>query len=125
MAGRRFKVGDSFVVQLNNDEFVELRKQPALEAIFVAMGEQWVGRLNAELHAAQKARGQPIADGYNFRITRGGSRIRMYIRAFTARAAAHEKKHSSILKLMQTTGHDVEVHATNLPSPREIAEGGG
>ena len=64
--GRRFKVGPNIEVRLNNAEFVELRKQPALEAIFVAMGEEWVGRLNTELHAAQKARGQPIADGYKY-----------------------------------------------------------
>lgn len=92
---------------LNNDEFERVRKTARLESIFRARGETWVSRLNAELHDAQRARKQPIADGYTFYIHNEGSRIRMYIVAFTARAQAHERKHSSILKLMETTKYEV------------------
>ena len=112
MAGRRFRAGPNFVVQLNNSTFREVRKASKLVSILRARGETWCERLNAELHAAQRARRQPIADGYTYYVHTGGSRARLYIVAFTARAQAHEKAHSSILKLMETTGYDVERHAT-------------
>jgi hypothetical protein len=120
-----FQVGPRIRVELNNATFEEVRKAAPLEAKFAAKGKEWVERLNAELHAAQAARKQPVKDGYKYHISRKGTRIRMDIRAFTARAAAHEKKHSKILKLMHTTGHDVEVHLDDVPTPEEIAEGEG
>lgn len=89
------------------DEFERIRKVAPLEAMFRKNGEEWVGRLNAELRQAQARRGQPVEDGYKYHITRDGSRIRMYVVAFTARAQAHEAEHQSILKLMHTTGWDV------------------
>ena len=75
-------------------------------------GETWCSRLNAELHTAQRARKQKVADGYTYHIHSTGTRLRLYIVAFTARAQAHERKHSSILKLMETTRYDVQTSAT-------------
>lgn len=74
------------------------------------MGAEWVTRLNAELHSAQAARKQPIEDGYNHHVVVGGSRARLFIVAASARAQAHEAKHSSILKLMRTSGYKPKVH---------------
>jgi hypothetical protein len=106
--GRRFKAGEHFRVELKNPGFVAMRKDSKLVSIFRVRGETWVSRLNTELHAAQKARKQPVADGYTFYIHTEGSRARLYIVAFTARAQAHERKHSSILKLMETSRYEVK-----------------
>jgi hypothetical protein len=81
-------------------------------AYLKAMGDQWTADLNTELHAAQAARKQPVEDGYIAHVTEGGTRARLFIVAATARAQAHEAKHSSILKRMRTSGHDVNVHGT-------------
>jgi len=116
--GRQFRAGDSFRVRLSNPGFVEMRKDPKLVSMLRVRGETWVSRLNTELHAAQKARRQPIADGYTFYVHTDGSRARLYIVAFTARAQAHERKHSSILKLMETTGYDVKKQADLTPEQR-------
>jgi hypothetical protein len=99
------------------EEFVRVRKSPGMIAHLEGMGEEWVGLLNTELHAAQTARKQPVEDGYVHHITTGGSRARLYIVAKTARAQAHEAKHSSILKLMRTSGHDVKRHARDFKNP--------
>lgn len=97
----------------HDEEFApQIRNAPGMVAHLESMGEKWVDRLNTELHAAQTARKQPVEDGYTKHITAGGSRARLFIVAMTARAQAHEAKHSSILKLMQTSGHDVDVHGT-------------
>jgi hypothetical protein len=109
--GRQFKAGEHFRVRLNNPGFVEMRKDARLVSILRVRGETWVSRLNAELHAAQKARKQPIADGYTFYVHTEGSRARLYVLAFTARAQAHERKHSSILKLMETSRYEVKLRA--------------
>jgi len=109
--GRQFKAGENFRVRLNNPGFVEMRKDSKLVSILRVRGETWVSRLNAELHAAQKARRQPIADGYAFYVHTEGSRARLYVVATTARAQAHERKHSSILKLMETSQYEVKLHA--------------
>ena len=114
-AGRQFRVNDKIRVRLNNPGFIEMRKDPKLVSILRVRGETWVARLNEELHPAQKARKQPIADGYTYYVHTTGSRARLYIVAFTARAQAHEKKHSSILKLMETTGYDVKKFADLTP----------
>jgi hypothetical protein len=89
-------------------EFRRIRKTPALEAQLEAMGTEWVARLNTELHAAQTKRKQPVEDGYVAHVNQGTTRVRLHIVAATARAQAHEKAHSSILKLMRTTGHDTK-----------------
>ena len=112
MTGRTFKVGRDITVKLNDEEFQRVRKTAKLESILRVRGETWVSRLNAELHAAQVKRKQPVEDGYTFYIHSGGSRLRLYIVAFTARAQAHERKHSSILKLMETTKYDVKTRST-------------
>jgi geranylgeranyl pyrophosphate synthase len=110
--GRTFKVGKDITVKLNNAEFERIRKAAKLESILRVRGETWCARLNTELHAAQAKRKQPVEDGYTFYIHGGGSRLRLYIVAFTARAQAHERAHSSILKLMETTKYDVKTRAT-------------
>lgn len=88
----------------------QIRKAPGMVALLDSMGEEWVARLNTELHAAQARRKQPVEDGYIHDVTTGGTRARLYIVATTARAQAHEAEHSSILKLMRTSGQDVNVH---------------
>jgi hypothetical protein len=90
----------------NTEEWQAIRKAPALEAMFMGLGESWVDRLNTELHNAQAARKQPVADGYKYAIRRDEDRLRMYIWAFTARAMAHEAAHQSILRLMRTSGFE-------------------
>jgi geranylgeranyl pyrophosphate synthase len=109
--GRQFKVTPLIRVRLDNEGFREMRKAARLEAFLVARGETWVNRLNLELAAAQRARKQKVEDGYTYHIHKGGTRLRLYIVAFTARAQAHERKHSSILKLMETTKYDVKTRA--------------
>jgi hypothetical protein len=109
-SGRQFKAGPNIRVRLNNAGFIEMRKDAKLVSIFRVRGETWVSRLNEELHRAQQARKQPIADGYTYYIHEGGTRARLYIIATTARAQAHERKHSSILKLMETSRYEVVKH---------------
>lgn len=105
----KFRVGRNVHGVWNLDEFERVRKDPAIEALFHERGKEWVGKLNAELHAAQMKRKQPVEDGYVYHIHDRGTRTRMYIVAATARAQAHEKAHSSILKLMETTKYDVKL----------------
>lgn len=109
MAGRRFKVGPRITVQLHNEEFEEMRHDPAIEKLFAQRGDTWTYRLNSELARAQAKRKQPVEEGYTYHISHFGSRIRMYVLTYTARAMAHERKHSSILKLMETTNFGYEV----------------
>ena len=106
--GRQFKAGPNIRVRLNNVGFIAMRKDAKLVSILRVRGETWVSRLNEELHRAQQARKQPIADGYTYYIHDSGTRARLYILATTARAQAHERKHSSILKLMETSRYDVK-----------------
>jgi hypothetical protein len=110
--GRQFKVGTNIRVRLNNPGFVEMRKDPKLVSILRVRGETWVSRLNAELHKAQTARRQKVEDGYTFYVHTEGTRARLYVVATTARAQAHERKHSSILKLMETSRYEVKTRAT-------------
>jgi geranylgeranyl pyrophosphate synthase len=86
-------------------------------AYLEAKGEEWVAELNTELHAAQAKRKQPVEDGYDHHVTTGGTRARLYIVAETARAQAHEAKHSSILKLMKTSGFDVKKGTGEFKNP--------
>lgn len=94
-------------IDWHTEEFANIRRSPGMVAHLKAMGEEWEARLNSELHAAQAARKQPVEDGYDHHITTGGTRARLYMVAATARAQAHEAKHNSILKLMRTSGLDV------------------
>jgi len=109
--GRAFKVGKNIRVVLNDHGFREVRKSAGLEAIFAENGDTWVNRLNNELILAEAKRSQPPEDGYVYHLHRGTTRVRMYVVAATARAQAHERKHSSILKLMHTTGWEVKERA--------------
>jgi hypothetical protein len=92
----------------NTEDWQYIRKAPELVSLFNQIGGMWVDDLNSELRQAQAARKQKIEDGYKFAINSDSDRIRMRIWAFTARAAAHEAKHQSILKLMKTSGWDVK-----------------
>ena len=116
--GRQFKVGTTIKVRLNNPGFVEMRKDPKLVSILRVRGETWCSRLNAELHKAQEARRQKVEDGYTYYVHTEGTRARLYIVAFTARAQAHERKHSSILKLMETSRYEVKLNAQLTPEQR-------
>jgi hypothetical protein len=107
----------------NNPEWRRIRKTAELKSELDARGRQWVERLNAELHAAQAKRKQPVEDGYRYEITTEGSRYRLYVWPYTARAIAHEAVNQSMLKLVpigsikRTKGPDREV-------PRELGRRG-
>lgn len=88
----------------NTEDWQDIRKSPDLVDLFAITGEHIVRDLNHELHTAQMSRKQKVEDGYKFAISHDRDRIRMRIWAFTARAAAHEAKHQSILKNMQFIG---------------------
>ena len=112
----------------NTEDWEYIRKAPELITFFGGMGQQWVSELNNELHAAQAARRQKVEDGYKFAISMDSDRIRMRIWAFTARAAAHEAKHQSILKLMKASGWDVRGGTGGRRNPgsgRSRSTGGG
>lgn len=79
------------------DEFERIRTSEGMHEYLNELGTKLVSELNAELHEAQAARSQPIADGYKFYVT-SGTRARLHILAFTARGQAHEAKHQSILR---------------------------
>lgn len=103
----------------NESEFTRIRKSPGLVNKFHAMGFDWADRLNTELHAAQAARKQEEADGYDYHVEEKGSRARLFMVASTARGQAHEAKHHSILKLMRTDDLDVKVRKPDKPdNPR-------
>lgn len=120
MAGRRFKVGPRITVQLHNEEFVRLRKVQPLANLFSARGKSWTDRLNTDLAAAQVKRKQPVEDGYTFHISSHGTRLRLYVLTYTARAYAHERKHSSILKLMETTRYEVKMRHELTPAQQKV-----
>jgi hypothetical protein len=91
----------------NTEDWQAIRKAPELVTMFGGKGSEWVSRLNSELHQAQIRRKQKVEDGYKFSISFDEDRLRMRIWTFTARAMAHEAKHQSILRLMRTSGFDV------------------
>lgn len=92
----------------NTEDWQDIRKAPELVTMFGGMGQEWVSKLNAELHEAQARRKQKQEDGYKFAISFDEDRLRMRVWCFTARAMAHEAKHQSILRLMHTSGFDVK-----------------
>jgi hypothetical protein len=79
-------------------EFRRIRKSEGIVELLTKMGAEVVASLNPELHAAQAKRGQPVEDGYGFRVSLDGTRARLHILPYTARAQAHEEAHTSILK---------------------------
>ncbi|WP_185292729.1 hypothetical protein [Mycolicibacterium litorale] len=70
-------------------------------AYLESKGETWETDLNTELNAAQRARKQPVEDGYAHHVVIGETRARLHMVPFTARAQAHEATHQSILKQMK------------------------
>lgn len=91
------------------DEFQRIRTSPGLRTWLTDLGTQLVSELNAELHAAQQKRNQPVEDGYKFYVVKGGeSRYRLHVLAFTARGMAHEAKHQSILRKLGEAAAIVE-----------------
>lgn len=99
-------------------EFRRIRNSPGMTEFLKAKGEEWVTELNAELREAQAKRKQPVEDGYDYWISRG-TRARLHIIPKTARAQAHEAKHSSILRTMKVGG------TTNVQNPNKGGRGHG
>lgn len=85
----------------------QVGKAPGLKALFDVMGAEWVARLNTELNAAEAKRGQPVEEGYKHYVNTLKHEVRLYVVAFTARAQAHEARHSAMLKQMRTAGHTI------------------
>lgn len=112
MARHRWSTPELRNIQIfsNEEDWDELRNSAGLVAHLNKIGADWVSELNTELKAEQVKRKQPVEDGYEHHVVEGGSRARLYVVAETARAQAHEAKHSSILKRMKTAGHEVDVH---------------
>lgn len=100
----------------------EIRTSEGMVAYLEKLGVETVARCNTDLHAAQEARKQPVADGYDHNITTEGSRARLYIEPTTARAIAHEAVNHAILKSLPIGG------PSELPAdheiPRELPKGG-
>lgn len=96
----RQQLTKNIAIDFPNDspEWDRIRKSPGMVAYLEKVGTETVTRCNAGLHAAQEARKQPVADGYDHHITTEGSRARLYIEPTTARAIAHEAVNHSILK---------------------------
>lgn len=108
----------------NNPEWKRIRTTPETKAELEARGKQWTSRLNAELRAAQAKRKQPIEDGYMYEVTTEGSRYRLYVWPFTARAIAHEAVNQSMLKLVPIGSIKRVTKASGLSGravPRELA----
>jgi hypothetical protein len=104
----------------NIDEFVRIRKSPGMVAHLNDIGQETVSRCNGDLRAAQAARKQPQEDGYGANVTTSGSRARLYVRAYTARAMAHEAVNNAILKNLPI-GNKPQAPAPDREVPRELA----
>lgn len=107
-------------IKWNLDEFERVRKSPGMKAHLNDIGSVTVARCNADLHAAQSARKQPVADGYDHKVTEGSTRARLIISATTARALAHEAVNNAILKNLPI-GSLPEIPAADHEIPRELA----
>lgn len=116
------KISEHFAIDFgtNNPEWRAMRNSPGTDQYLTEVGEQTVERCNAELHAAQAARGQPVEDGYDYHITHG-SRSRLNIFPNTARGMAHEAVNQAILKNI-TVGPVKDVRGPDHDIPRELAE---
>lgn len=116
------RISPNISIEFTRDsaEWNRIRATPEMKESLEARGKEWVDRLNAELHAAQAKRNQPVEDGYTYEVTTEGTRARLYVRPYTARAIAHEAVNQSMLKLVpigdikKNKGPDHEV-------PRELA----
>lgn len=106
------------------EEFAEIRKSAGMTETLAGIGEQTTASLNNELAAAQTARRQPVVDGYGYHISPGGSRKRLHIVAFTARAQAHEAKHQSILRHIDGNSAAAQrVRAANRAAAQRVRNG--
>jgi hypothetical protein len=105
----------------NTPAWSEMLHAEGLKSDLHSRGQDWTERLNAELHEAQARRNQPVEDGYDYTVTTGGTRDRLYVRAYTARAMAHEAANQSLLKLMMPGGPK-NVHPVDPNLPSELAE---
>jgi hypothetical protein len=106
-------------IDWNISEFEEIRKSPGMVAHLNSLGAETVTRCNAELHAAQAKRKQPIADGYDHKVTEGSDRARLIISATTARGLAHEAVNNAILKNLPI-GDKPETPEADREIPREL-----
>lgn len=100
------------------EEFRKIRNSAGMTEWLRQKGEDWVHRLNDELHEAQQKRHQPVEDGYRYTISHG-SRARLHIFPYTARAQAHEAEHQSILKMMRMGGLEVKVRESPARNPNQ------
>lgn len=104
----------------NLEEFQRIRKCEGMQAHLGNIGNVAKARCNADLHAAQAARKQPQADGYEATVTVTGDRARLFITPITARAMAHEAVNHAILKNLPIG--NVPDAAADRSVPRELAE---
>jgi type IV secretory pathway TrbL component len=111
-------------IDWNLDGFKEIRTSEGMNAVLREMGEETVTALNSELAQAQTARRQPVNDGYGYHVSTGGSRDRLQIVAYTARAQAHEAKHQSILRRIDGTSAETQrVRAGRREAAQRVRQG--
>jgi hypothetical protein len=101
----RRQISEHFTINFgfNNPAWREIRNSPAVDQYLERVGEETVARCNADLHAAQAKRRQPVEDGYDFHITHG-TRSRLNIFPDTPRAIAHEAVNQTILQNVPVGG---------------------
>jgi hypothetical protein len=118
----RRQISEHFAIDFgfNNPAWREMRNSPAVDEYLDRVGAETVAKCNADLHAAQTKRRQPVEDGYDFHITHG-TRRRLNIFPDTPRAMAHEAVNQTILK--NVTVGDPESCAR--PGPRHPAGAAG
>lgn len=104
----------------NMPEFQRIRNSEGITRQLHARGQDWVKRLNAELHQEQAQDNEPEEDGYTYQITHG-SRSRLYVYPYTARAMAHEARDQSMLKNL-SMGEIVHEGVVDPNLPAELAK---
>jgi hypothetical protein len=116
----RRQISEHFAIDFgfNNPAWREMRNSPAVDEYLDRVGAETVAKCNADLHAAQTKRRQPVEDGYDFHITHG-TRARLNIFPDTPRAIAHEAVNQSILKNV-TVGDKKAAHGPDHDIPREL-----
>jgi hypothetical protein len=107
----------------NIDEFERIRKSPGVIGHLNSIGRETVSRCNAELHAAQAKRKQPVEDGYDRTLSLIGDRATLIITPVTARAMAHEAVNNAILKNLPV-GNKPPAPEPNREIPQELGRRG-
>lgn len=107
----------------NVDEFEKIRKSAGMVGHLNDIAKETVTRCNAELHAAQAKRRQPVEDGYDRTLSLSGDRARVFIAATTARAMAHEAVNNAILKNLPV-GNKPPAPEPNREIPQELGRRG-